>query len=180
MNIDNSAKRSELKNINNLLENDLNIITPIAPYKDIRNWLFIIGSLMLVIGMLADISFRKNITGAIVEIFVGFIPGSIAGKKGYNFMRWWLFGCLFPIIAAPWSFFLKPKYSLDLVEKTTIIQEIVLVFIVIIDFTIQMASMCFESIRVIVNYFDILLFVASCLAIWSYYNYYRHRHGISR
>ena len=47
------------------------------------------------------------ITGLIVAIIIGIIPGVIAQNKGHSFIEWWLFGALLFIVALPMALMLK-------------------------------------------------------------------------
>ena len=40
---------------------------------------------------------------------LGFIPGTIARKKGHDFIAWWLFGAILFIIALPMALLLDAK-----------------------------------------------------------------------
>jgi hypothetical protein len=44
-----------------------------------------------------------------VGVLTGVIPASIAGRKGYNFLLWWVFGTALLIVALPIAFFIKYK-----------------------------------------------------------------------
>jgi hypothetical protein len=44
-----------------------------------------------------------------VGLLTGLIPASIAGRKGYNFLQWWVFGAALLIIALPCALFLPNK-----------------------------------------------------------------------
>jgi hypothetical protein len=44
-----------------------------------------------------------------VVMVLGWVPAAIAGKKGYSFLKWWLFGWAVFIVALPWAISLTPK-----------------------------------------------------------------------
>ncbi len=45
----------------------------------------------------------------VASALVGFVPAAIAARKGYSFLKWWLFGWALLIIALPCAFFLRNK-----------------------------------------------------------------------
>ncbi|GHS94824.1 hypothetical protein AGMMS50276_08420 [Synergistales bacterium] len=51
---------------------------------------------------------EEFIVPLIVGAIIGFIPATIARKKGEDFFTWWLFGALLFIVALPWALIMSP------------------------------------------------------------------------
>lgn len=45
----------------------------------------------------------------VLWVVLGLLPGFIAQRKGYSFVRWWIYGALLFIVALPWALLMKPN-----------------------------------------------------------------------